>query len=397
MIGVDLELQRRIAEGIGLPSPQQPAPAELSAQISEEPHFGAPELQAAPRADENIGALKTAASRSGAPEIASATFNEQPDSAPEIQPVPIEAPNFSAPEFDIRSLLVRPSSAKNYTVRLVARMEDAFSSAERELLRWLWERGRPIPVSPRIRLVTGPNGEGARRLATQAGLIYNTFKNLTRSLSAKFALDIVKPEKNLPAIYAVYEDSAILERQRERDFTRVMHKNGGGRELVNAQAQPARRRPDLTVEELEQIIRAPKFKPQATTIGAPNIALDALLQRAPGADVEAARAIVNACREVSPAIQDDEISRLIRTTPIPPSTANAVSLLIRVLPGLCVPETIASYRERWRQEDEEGKRRSEQERTQALATARRILDAVSRGEEWDTATMDWAKGVLAQN
>jgi hypothetical protein len=66
--------------------------------------------------------------------------------------------------------------------------------------------GRSVPVTARIRLVTGPNGEGARRLASQADLIYNTFKNLTRALSTKFALNIVKPERNLPAIYAVYDD-----------------------------------------------------------------------------------------------------------------------------------------------------------------------------------------------
>lgn len=146
--------------------------------------------------------------------------------------------------------VIRQSGKKTYTVHPVSRIEDAFTPAERDLLRWLWEQGKPVPGTPLIRLVAGPNGEGARRLAAQANLIYNTFKNLIRALSTKFALDIVKGEKNLPAIYAVYQYSAILERQRRAGFTGTVHKSGGGRELVNAEAQPALRRPDLTLEEL---------------------------------------------------------------------------------------------------------------------------------------------------
>jgi hypothetical protein len=267
LIGVDLELQRRMAEGIGLPGPHNPTSTEPSAQNSEPPNFSAHTLQ--PQESpflSNIGAPITGAPCSSAPEIDGLRYDSTAGlvGAPELcssfnSALEISAPELGEPDFNVRGLLIRHSGAKSYTVRPVSRMEDAFSSAERELLRWLWERGRPVPVLPRIRLVTGPNGEGARRLATQAGLIYNTFKNLTRSLSAKFALDIVKPEKNLPTIYAVYEDSAILVRQRERDFTRVVHKNGGGRELVNAQSEPARRRPDLTVEQLEQIIKGTKI------------------------------------------------------------------------------------------------------------------------------------------
>jgi len=267
LIGVDLELQRRMAEGIGLPGPHNPTSTKPSAQNSGASQFSAPDLPP-PQSPllGNIGALTNSAPCSSALEANETKTHASaagPVGAPEIQSssnsaLEISAPEIGEPEFNIRGLLIRHSGAKTYTVRPVSRMEDAFSSAERELLRWLWERGRPVPVSPRIRLVTGPNGEGARRLATQAGLIYNTFKNLTRALSAKFALDIVKPEKNLPTVYAVYEGSAILDRQRERDFTRVVHKNGGGRELVNAQAEPARRRPDLTVEQLEQIIKGTK-------------------------------------------------------------------------------------------------------------------------------------------
>lgn len=223
LIGVDVEFQRRMAEGIGRPLP--PA-ADFGAAI-----VGAPDISApiAPQsAAPNNDALNTG------------------------------APNFTEPEFDLRDLLTR-GTRSSYPVHPVSRIEDAFTSAERDLLRWLWERGRPVPAKQEIRLVTGSNGEGARRLAVQAGLIYNTFKNLSRALSTKFAIDIVKPEKNLPAIYVVYDNQAILERQRQAGFTGAVRKNGGGRDLVNATAQPASRRPDLSVEELGIIIGAPIF------------------------------------------------------------------------------------------------------------------------------------------
>ena len=96
-------------------------------------------------------------------------------------------------------------------------------------------------------------------MAAQAGLIYNTFKNLTRALSTKLALDIVKPEKNLPTVYAVYDSAAILDRQRQAGLTGVIHKNGGARELLTAQGQPAVRRADLNVEQLTRNIGAPMF------------------------------------------------------------------------------------------------------------------------------------------
>ena len=156
-------------------------------------------------------------------------------------------------------MLVRRRGSNTPTVHPVSRFEDAFTPAERDLLYWLWDKGMPVPLAQSLRLATGPNGEGARRMAAQAGLIYNTFKNLTRALSTKFALDIVKPEKNLPTIYAVYHFAAILERQRKAGFTGVLHKNGGGRPLVDARIQPAPRRRDLTVDELRKIISAPDF------------------------------------------------------------------------------------------------------------------------------------------
>jgi hypothetical protein len=229
LIGVDLELQRRMAERMGLPALQDPAAAKPGA-----PNFGAPEIsEHAHDSNLNIGSQNLGAPKIGAPEISARR------------------------------------STKTYPVHSISRIEDVFTSAERSLLRWLWDKGRPAPATSRIRLVTGPHGEGARRLAAQAGLIYNTFKNLTRSLSNKFAIDIVKPEKNLPAVYAVYLHSAILERQRQAGFTGVVHKNGGARELVDAQARPAPRRADLTVKELEKIIGAPNFSAPKFVTDAP--------------------------------------------------------------------------------------------------------------------------------
>ena len=274
-------------------------------------------------------------------------------------------------------------------------------------------------------------------MATQAGLIYNTFKNLTRALSTKFAVDIVKPERNLPTIYAIYHYSSILERQRLAGFTGAVHKNGGGRELVNTEAQPAPRRPDLSVEELEEIIGAPKIgapksralapnfaavsanfgapkiaafirnkeytsekentSTSALNHGAPTIIVDALFQRTGRTDIEAARLITKGCLEANASIQPDEIARLIQTAQIPPNITNPVGLLIRALPSRCAAESIANYRDQWRKEDEQQKRRQQQERVQTLETARSIVESAAKGEQWDTDTLEWAKSVLAND
>ncbi len=426
LIGVDLELQRRMAEGIGLPPP-------LDHSFQGAPKFGAPDTGAPNPPAKPLTGLQSDASLKDSDSRAAAAANA---GAPKEGAPKFGAPHFDAPEFNLRQLLVRRSGTKSYVVHPVSRIEDVFTSAERELLRWLWEKGRPVPTTPRIRLVTGPNGEGARRLAVQAGLIYNTFKNLTRTLSAKFAVDIVKPERNLPTVYAIYHYSSILERQRLAGFTGAVHKNGGGRDLVNAKAEPAPRRPDSTMEELELILGAPKFSAPnqyssapnfaavsgnfgapkiaalirnkeytsekentsspsgAANIGAPKFVVDALFQRTGRTDVEAARLIAKGCLDANPTIQPEEIARLIRTAPIPSNITNPVGLLIRALPSRCVPESIGNYREQWRREDDQEKRRQQQDHAQTLETARNILDSLAKGEQWDTETIEWARSTL---
>ena len=418
------------------------------------PNTGAPTLNQPTHSGVNIGALIFTSGQS-APEVRTVppeqntpvdhprptepkSGKEQNHFSPEIGAQPsYSAPDFSAPDvgdeqFDLQDLLIRRTATKSYSVHPVSRIEDIFTSAERDLLKWLWERGRPVPTTTRIRLLTGANGEGARRLATQAGLIYNTFKNLTRALSTKLALDIVKPDRNLPTIYAVYHYSSILERQRLAGLTGAVHKNGGGRELVNTKAQPAPRRPDLTVDELSQIIGArksgapkfgsgaPKFAAVSANFGAPKIAalirnkeytsekentttttapnpgaptiiVAALFQRTGRTDIDAARLITKGCEDANPSINTSEIARLIRTAQIPANITNPVGLLIRALPSRCAPESIANYREQWRKEDEEEKRREEQARAQDLETARSVLDSLAKGDQWDQDTIEWAK------
>jgi hypothetical protein len=249
LIGVDLELQRRMAEGIAPP----PIPASSGR------NYGASNF-AAPNHDDlgtHLGAPNLSAEIDGAPEVGALSLSAETFGAPDFHastPIDLGAPNIDASKFDLSDLLVRRSGSKTYVVQPVSRIEDAFTAAERDLLLWLWGRGRRLPFTEHLRLMTGPQGEGSRRMAVQAGLIYNTFKNLTRALSTKFALDIVKPEKNLPTIYAVYDPPSILERQRQAGYTGVVRKNGGGRALVNAGSGEAPRRPDLTVEELQRLL-----------------------------------------------------------------------------------------------------------------------------------------------
>ena len=90
-------------------------------------------------------------------------------------------------------------------------------------------------------------------------------------------------------------------------------------------------------------------------------------------------------------------SHAIRTAQIRPNIANPVGLLIRALPSRCAAESIANYRDHWRKEDDQEKRRREQERAQTRETARSILDGVSRGEQWDNDTIEWAKSILTND
>jgi hypothetical protein len=125
--------------------------------------------------------------------------------APETDVPKFGEPNFDEPqfgeptleeeaeEFDIQSLVQRRTGKKTYSIQPPSRIELILSAGELGLLRWYWENGRPIPGHPHARLVSGQNGEGSRRMAAQAGLVWNTFRNYTRSLSTKYAVDIVRP------------------------------------------------------------------------------------------------------------------------------------------------------------------------------------------------------------
>lgn len=445
LIGVDLELQRRMAEGFA-------APNRLESQPSlDAPKFSAPTFNLDGDCGINNGApnnsalgneQRTLPRREPNTDTSSQQFGHAREDSPRtnIDPEPPFPSKFSAPNFDeefcLEDLLIRKTRSKSYVIHSIARIEDVFTSAERDLLKWMWERGRSVP-NTQIRLLTGTNGEGARRLATQAGLIYNTFKNLTRSLATKLAIDIVKPERNLPTLYVVYHYSLILGRQRAAGFTGAVHKNGGGRELVNAKAQAAPRRSDLAVKDLEHIIGAPKFSapqigsgapnftPLSTNSGAPKIASpirnkeytsvkedttsptsysnlgapkivgDALFHRTGRTDIDAARLITKGCLESNATIQPHEIARLIESAHIPPNITNPVGFLIRALPSQCAAESIAHYRDQWRREDEQEKRRAEQEKAQTIVTARSILESVANGEQWDNDTLEWAKNILA--
>ena len=404
LIGVDLELQQRMAARhpvtlsndsapySGVPPTNAPddlgteaqSPAPISRpvlQFRQPPNvtalnFSAPEFSTLIVDAPNIGASINGTPNNSAPNLSAPEFARLANTIDNMGALDLGAPNFSAPEFDIEDLFVRRSGSKTYTIHPVSRIEDVFTSSERDLIRWLWERGRQVPSTAKLRLATGANGEGARRLAAQAGLVYNTFKNLTRALSTKLAVDIVKPDRNLAAIYVIYHYSAILERQRLAGLSGVVHKNGGGRELVTATGQPAPARPDLSPAQLKQIVGAPKFgapnstpgapnfsatsansgapnfgapirnkentsvkKNTSTTstapaphIGAPAIVMKALFERTGQTDSDAACAILNGCREVNPTAQPDEIARLIRTYPIPSTIGNPMGLLISKLP-----------------------------------------------------------------
>src|ERR1035441_9307566 len=104
LIGVDLELQRDMA-----------ASAAFSA--------GAPKTSAQNSSATNIGAPN--------------------NSAPDNTAINFGAPEFNeAPDFDLDALLVRRTLTKTYPIHDVSRIEDVFTSNEKELLKWLWENAR---------------------------------------------------------------------------------------------------------------------------------------------------------------------------------------------------------------------------------------------------------------
>src|SRR5262249_10143715 len=153
--GVDVELQRRMAERLGLPAPSDSPSAPRA------PNIGAPTFGWLPNLPTNTGAPIISAPNIGPDTLSVApgpdTSVEQPTSDDPSENFPpsqmnggldIAAPNsgarhFDEPEFDLRDLLIRRTSTKSYVVHSVSRIEDVFTSAERDLLKWLWERGRP--------------------------------------------------------------------------------------------------------------------------------------------------------------------------------------------------------------------------------------------------------------
>jgi hypothetical protein len=393
--------------------------------------------------------------------------SEQP--SPDLRVPNLGMPNFGSPNFDslasldsevsetdsgfdIESLIQRRTGKKTYTVQPASRVEVILSAGELTLLRWYWEKGTPVPSCPMARLVTGANGEGSRRMAAQAGLVWNTFRNYTRALSTKYAIDIVKPDGNIPRLYIVWHFSAILERVRKAGLTGVIRKNGGGRELVDAQSRPAPPREDLTVVDLRRLFGGkkssgnepasagtpkfgmpnvgtpePKFgsdnekfgEPKfdtpirnkeypslkevptsassANTTGVPKFdarksIVDALFERTGRTDSEAARLLAKTCAEANATITHEEIARLIRCFHIPASITNPVGLLIRTLASRCDPQSLAKYREQWRHEDEQGRKAREYERLHTKHAARMILEDPTTNE----ADKNWARQILSE-
>src|ERR1019366_398599 len=175
LIGVDLELQQRMAarHPVTLSNDSAPysgaRPTNALDDLGTEPQFPAPISRPVLQFRQPPNATVL--------DFSALEFTKAATSSDNTGALYLGAPNFSAPEFDIEDLFVRRTASKTYTIHPVSRIEDVFTSSERDLIRWLWERGRQVPTTAKLRLATGANGEGARRLAAQAGLVYNTFKN----------------------------------------------------------------------------------------------------------------------------------------------------------------------------------------------------------------------------
>ena len=120
LIGVDLELQRRIAERIGLPAPTEPNPASTA------PNVGAPQFEGLAEPTINVGAPTFRSSdHSYAPSFFAVAASPTPGSSDDLldeagTSLP-NIPNSGAqgpdePEFNIRDLLIRRTTTKSYVV-----------------------------------------------------------------------------------------------------------------------------------------------------------------------------------------------------------------------------------------------------------------------------------------
>lgn len=479
LIGVDRELQERMRA-------EFPAPARA-------PGFGEPKFDTSEFGTSNSAALRTGTtgisvsslqttsdtgttaeplnvSNSGEPKFDTSDIppmilepvaeshgveESQTAAVPHFGESDFGAPPFGAPEFgeaeefDIETLVQRRTGKKTYSIHPPTRIEVILSAGELGLLRWYWESGRPIPGHPHARLVSGQNGEGSRRMAAQSGLVWNTFRNYTRSLSTKYAIDIVRPASNIPRLYVVWHYTAILERLRSAGLTGVMRKNGGCRQLIDDQMRPAPQRADLTVSDLKRMFGAaksgtlkrgpiitgsqnpgtpnhgareqifgsvsdkagmPNFDPSirkkeypsekenpTTSTGhgvpkfpAPGPVIAALFERTGRTDTDAGRTIFKSCIDANPSVTPEEIARLIRGFHIPASITNPVGLMIRTLPARCHGESLANYRQYWRQQDEQLARARKYELEEEQRIARRVLEDPDAAE----SEQEWARGVL---
>jgi hypothetical protein len=123
---------------------------------------------------------------------------------------------------------------------------------------------------------------------------------------------------------------------------------------------------------------------------APRVVIDALFERTGRTDADAGRMIFKSCIDADPSVTPDEIARLIRGFHIPPSITNPVGLMIRTLPARCHAESLANYRQHWRQQDDQLAQAREYERQEEERIAMRVLE----DPETTESEREWARGVL---
>src|SRR5262249_572167 len=128
LIGVDLELQRRMAQRLGAPLSGAPS---LDAPLHNAPIDDAPEACALPPAPTDPLDLRGSPNNIGAPYFAVAESpapnngeERHPAGPPHSEAPDLGAPHFSAPDFDWRKLVSRRPIPRAYTVRPVSRIED---------------------------------------------------------------------------------------------------------------------------------------------------------------------------------------------------------------------------------------------------------------------------------